>query len=121
MEVAGGSVTWSQFLGSLGALALILGAIEKARKAFGAKEKREVSFAQEFATKEEFEKEKAYAQERRKAIYEKFDTMSKETQTQFMILRKDIKEDFDGVHGRVTEMVECLGELRGEVKQALKQ
>src|SRR5688572_2332376 len=115
------AVTWPAVMGVFGLLELCFTVIEKARSALGVKAKRDVWFAQEFATEEEFEQEKRYAQERRKSMYEKFDEAKDETATLFRELQKEMKEDIGGVHGRIDLVGNAVSELRGEIKQALKE
>lgn len=94
----------------------------------GRKQKREVSFAEEFVTKPEFNelKQTVHQHERNGEIRrEKIHEMIKETQAhtdmKLDALRKDVKADVEGVHGRVSDLVETVGEIRGEIKQALNR
>jgi hypothetical protein len=43
------------------------------------------------------------------------------TDTKLDEFRREVKADVEGVHGRVSDLVETVGEIRGEIKQALKR
>lgn len=91
-------------------------------------QRREVSFPDEAASKKELsdlkaavEREKEYGAQRREAIYAMIKETKEHTDAKFDQVRREIKDDVDGVHGRVSELVEAVGELRGEIRQALKK
>lgn len=90
-------------------------------------EKREVSFSEEYASKTDFqtlkqvvEKQESYGAERRKAIYRMIDEKAEKTDANIDALRKEMKDDFQGVHDRVTTVVDRLSGLAGEIKRALE-
>jgi hypothetical protein len=94
----------------------------------GRKQKREVSFAEEFATKTEFielkntvHKHEEYGKERREKIYEMIRQAQAHTDQKLDRMQAQFKGDVEGVHGRVSDLVETVGEIRGEIKQALKK
>lgn len=89
-------------------------------------EKREVSMAEEYASKTDFldlkqqvEKHEVYGAERRKAIYSMMDKNAKHTDEKIDAFRKEVKEDINGVHDRVTELGDRISGLAGEIKHAL--
>jgi hypothetical protein len=92
------------------------------------KQKREVSFAEEFVTKPEFNelkstvhKHEEYGKERREKIYEMIRQAQAHTDQKLDRMQAQFKGDVEGVHGRVSDLVETVGEIRGEIKQALKK
>lgn len=93
----------------------------------GRKQKREVSFAEEFVTKPEFNDLKAvvykheeYGKERREKIYAMIRDGHESTDTKIEQFRAEVKEDLNGVHERVTQAVTKIAEVSGEIRQALK-
>jgi uncharacterized coiled-coil DUF342 family protein len=91
------------------------------------KQKREVSFAEEFVTKPEFNELKStvHAHERngearREKIYEMIKATQVHTDTKLDQFRKEMREDINGVHERVTQAVTKIAEVSGEIRQALK-
>lgn len=105
----------------------LLTAIKMARDAFRkSPERREVTFQTEYATKKELREVKEHTEralgemgetlkrieaasdDRRRAIYGKIEE-----------LRLEVKEDVNGVHTRVTQVLEKVSELSGQVRAGL--
>jgi chromosome segregation ATPase len=122
-----------QLLGSVGFLAIIGDRIWTWVKR-GDPQKRQVSFETIYATKEELAELKENAErqitelrdtlgrmetaaaDRRREIYLKIEESRQSTNDTITDLRKEIKEDINGVHARVTDLVKGVSEIVGQLK-----
>ena len=115
------------FLGVVGfLLALANGGLALFRNL--GKQRREVTFPEEYVSKPEFNDLKAvvrqheeYGKERREKIYSMINESQKHTDQKIEALRGELKDGVDGVHERVSALVGTVGEMRGEIRQALKE
>lgn len=139
MLLAETTLTWPVFAGVLGAIALILTVLEKAKKFFGGSpEKREVRFAEEFASRAEVTEIKrdvtkvnndlvalkesivTNGEIRRKNIEAKVESTRIELKGDIEKARQEMRDNCDALGTRMDSVAVTVGELRGEIKQALK-
>jgi hypothetical protein len=132
-------LSWSAVGGVLGVIVLILTVLEKSRKALGAApEKREVKFADEFATRGEMAAVKkdvsrvsddlhalkesivSNGEIRRKNIEAKVESVRVELKQDIEKARKEMGDDAVGIRTTMDRLAIAVGEIRGKIDQALK-
>lgn len=89
----------------------------------GPMEKREVSFAEEFVTKQEMKQAHGRIERERKEVNDEIAKVRQDMRDSndklgdaLRDLRLEIKQDNKGVHDRINEILEAVSELRGRVE-----
>lgn len=99
-----------------------------AQRFLGKGEKREVSFTSEYVSKTDFvelkdivHKHEEYGKERRKEIYQMIRDLQKHADDELKAFRREVKEDINGVHERVTDVLSAVSEMSGKIEKRTKE
>lgn len=130
---------WNVFGAVAGCFLFVLIFVEKLQSVMGVrKQRREVTFPEEFVSKPEFNHLKADVSKvnadllslkesivvngeiRRKNIEAKVESVRVELKGDIENIRREIKEDGLDQQERMTQLINTTGEMRGEIRQALK-